>query len=47
MRIWNYSEGMQFKRGLWGANKCSTRIIGATINPVNKDIVLGAADGTV
>lgn len=47
LRLWNLSEGLSFKRGIWGANKCSTRIIGMTVNPVNQDILLGAADGTL
>jgi WD40 repeat protein len=47
LRLWNLQDGLTFKRGIWGANKCSTRIIGMTVNPLNKDILLGAADGTL
>lgn len=47
LRIWNLNENMNFKRGIWGSNKCSIRIISIAINPLNKDILLGATDGTV
>lgn len=47
LRVWNFSDNLSSKRGIWGANNCSTRIIGMTINHSNKDILLGAGDGTV
>ncbi|KAL4498316.1 hypothetical protein ABPG72_013122 [Tetrahymena utriculariae] len=45
-RLWNATD-FTYKRGIWGAHKCSTRLISVAINPLNKDILVGAADGTL